>query len=395
MVRVAFTLIGGRNWTGGYNYLLNLTRVLAGHPDCGVTPVLFFGTDADSAETAPFKAIQGAEIVHAALFNGGARNRILADALVRGRHMPVVQLFRAHKIDVMFEAANYFGWRSGSPTIAWMPDIQHRVAPQMFTRFGGLKRELGFRAQIASGHDIMLSSDHARQTCEHFYPATRGRTHVVRFAVGPQGAFDPVAARAVADSYDLPERFFYLPNQFWKHKNHLQVLDALIILRERGHRIVVAASGKQMDGQAPEYFPHVLSVIKANRLEQEFRLLGLIPYAHLAALMQAGVALINPSTYEGWSTTVEEARAMGVPMVLSDIPVHREQVGDGAAFFNLGQPQSLADVLQGFQPLDVSQRGQLASAGAATAVQRTGQFAAEFADLARACLVRSVARSGS
>jgi glycosyltransferase involved in cell wall biosynthesis len=388
-VRVAFTLIGGRNWTGGYNYLLNLTRVLAGHPDCEVTPVLFFGTDIDSAESAQFAAIQGAEVVHSPLFNGLARNRVLADALVRGRHLPVVRLFRDHTVDVTFEAANYFGWRSGNPTIAWMPDIQHRVAPQMFTRFGGLKRELGFRAQVASGHAIMLSSEHARQTCEHFYPATRGRTHVVRFAVSPPGPFDPVAARAVADGYQLPERFFYLPNQFWKHKNHLQVLEALDLLRSRGQRVVVATSGKQMDGQSPEYFPHVRSLIAAKGLEQEFRLLGLIPYAHLSALMQAGVALINPSTYEGWSTTVEEARAMGVPMVLSDIPVHREQVGEHATFFDIGKPEMLADVLQNFQPLDGAQRRLCAASGAADAVHRTARFADEFGALARSCLAKA------
>lgn len=38
---------------------------------------------------------------------------------------------------------------------------------------------------------------------------------------------------------------------------------------------------------------------------------------------------VNPSFYEGWSTTVEEAKSIGVPLLLSDIPVHREH---GASF---------------------------------------------------------------
>ena len=44
-------------------------------------------------------------------------------------------------------------------------------------------------------------------------------------------------------------------------------------------------------------------------------------------------ALINPSRSEGWSTTVEEAKSFGVPMILSDIDVHREQTGGTARYF--------------------------------------------------------------
>ncbi len=53
-MRVGFTLIGGRDWTGGYNYLLNLVRVLRGHPDCGVDPVLFVGNDVTDEQVAEF-----------------------------------------------------------------------------------------------------------------------------------------------------------------------------------------------------------------------------------------------------------------------------------------------------------------------------------------------------
>ncbi len=73
----------------------------------------------------------------------------------------------------------------------------------------------------------MLSSEDSKRSCEHFYPAARGRTHVVRFAVPPKGKIDYSVARAIADKYRLPEHYVFLPNQFWKHKNHLLVLEAL------------------------------------------------------------------------------------------------------------------------------------------------------------------------
>jgi glycosyltransferase involved in cell wall biosynthesis len=58
------------------------------------------------------------------------------------------------------------------------------------------------------------------------------------------------------------------------------------------------------------------------------------------------VAIVNPSLSEGWSTNVEEARALGVPMVLSDIAVHREQAAGCAVFFDPDSAGSAADALQ-------------------------------------------------
>lgn len=59
------------------------------------------------------------------------------------------------------------------------------------------------------------------------------------------------------------------------------------------------------------------------------------------------VAVINPSLFEGWSTTVEEAKSLGVPLILSDLSIHREQTGGAASFFNPEDPTDIARVLEG------------------------------------------------
>jgi len=56
--------------------------------------------------------------------------------------------------------------------------------------------------------------------------------------------------------------------------------------------------------------------------------------------------MLNPSLFEGWSTTVEEARSLGVRLVVSDLPVHREQLGSAADFFNPHDPQAIAATLR-------------------------------------------------
>lgn len=380
MIRVAFTLIGGRTWTGGYNYLLNLVQVLAAHLPDRVRPVVFLGTDVDAADSAPFRSIAGALAVHDATFNEDRKGARLRHAIVGGCDNAAARIFQAHGIDVVFEPAQFYGWRFPLPAVAWIPDFQHRYLKHLFDARAYWKREIGFRAQVLSGREIMLSSEDARQDCERFYPATRGHTHVVRFSVPPPVALDAAAARTIADGYGLPEKFFFLPNQFWKHKNHACVIQALRICRERGADVVVAASGKQADPRDPAHFPALRQMLEDNHLAQNFRLLGLIPHAHIPALMLSCVALINPSTFEGWSTTVEEAKAMGSPMVLSALRVHREQSPD-ARFFDPASPEQLADVLCAFSPLPVEQRLAQSARAAQQALGRTQSFAQEFAVL--------------
>jgi len=60
--------------------------------------------------------------------------------------------------------------------------------------------------------------------------------------------------------------------------------------------------------------------------------------------------VIQPSLFEGWSTVIEDARALGRPVIASDIPVHREQLGDTARYFIPRDPASLAEAVLGLDP---------------------------------------------
>jgi glycosyltransferase involved in cell wall biosynthesis len=377
VTRVAFTLIGGKNWTGGYHYLLNLLQLLVVHGTDRVHVVLFVGDDVAGEDVAPFVALDRVQIVRSALLNERRRLRSLGRSLALGADAPLRSLFRAHRVDAVFEAAQFFGRHLGIAAIAWIPDFQHHHLRHLFSTTGYWKRELGFRAQIAAGRRILLSSQDACDDCERAYPTTIGRTHVVRFAIPVRTPVGQTEARTVADQYGLPSRFFFMPNQFWQHKNHHLVVDALAILRDRKCETVVAASGKQLDPRNPQYAPQLLERVQRLGLGASFRALGLVPYGHLLALMRASTALLNPSTFEGWSTTVEEARSLGVPMILSRLRVHLEQASD-AVFFDPRSAASLADALEGYRPLGETQRASMALSAAVLSEARARQFALDF-----------------
>lgn len=379
MIRVGFPLIGGKGWTGGYNYLLNLVRVVGAHAGDRITPVLLFGPEASEAEVAPFRAVPGAEIVTDPAFGSLGRARRLARALAVGLDAEAARVFRRADIQVVFEAAQFFGWRLGVPALAWIPDFQHKHLPQLFSRAALLKRDIGFETQIRSGRRIMLSSEDARADCERFHPASRGRTAVVRFAIPRDQPVTAEEAKEAQLRHGLPDGFFFLPNQFWKHKNHAVVIEALGRIRAEGGAAVVAASGGQLDPRDPDHFNTLMARAKALGVQDQFRPLGLIPYADIPRLMRASAALINPSRFEGWSTTVEEAKATGTPMILSDLGVHREQAAGEAQFFPPEDADALARLMTDWRALPNAARNDAASEAAARSLSSAIAFADAFA----------------
>ena len=378
--RIAFTLIGGKLWVGGYNYQVNLLSVLAIHEKERIQAFLFLGNDADNDILNRFTQIIGLEVIQSDIFNAKNTKVRLLKALIWGNDSAALKIFSNHKIDVVFEAANFYGWRFPIPVIAWIPDFQHRYLSYLFSKYAYWKRELGFYAQILGGRYIMLSSEDARKDCEYFYKKSIGKTSVVKFATSAKVI--QVDTKPILALYNLPEHFFFLPNQFWKHKNHKCVIDALKIARDKGHHLVVAVSGKQFDPRDSNHFPSLKKLIAENQLEQSFILLGVIPYQHIQVLMSQCLALINPSKFEGWSTTVEEAKSLGVPMILSSLAVHKEQASDNADYFDVDSPIELFNILLKFKIMKDLHKSILQENSLQNALNPVTKFAKEFVNLA-------------
>jgi glycosyltransferase involved in cell wall biosynthesis len=344
-LRIAVPIVSSRAWQGGFNYQLNLVRSLAAHVADRIQPVAFFGEDADDGDVAAFAANAGVEVVRDAAFSHSGQGARLMRALLLGLDKDAAAVFTARGIDAVFESARFFGWRLPQAAIAWFPDFQHRRLPELFSRLAWWRRDIGFRMQLGHGRTILLSSEDARRDCESYYPQSKGRIRVLRFPamVEPKDlAADPVAVRA---QYGIPDRFIYLPNQFWRHKNHAVVVEALGILRQRCIVASVVATGNKSDPRDPALFDDLSSRLETLGASTMFRALGVVPRPHVIALMRTCTAFLNPSVCEGWSSGVEEAKLFGVPMILSELAVHREQAGPNAKYFATDDPGTLADML--------------------------------------------------
>jgi glycosyltransferase involved in cell wall biosynthesis len=343
--RVAFTVFGGDGWTGGINYLRNLLSAMADTPGRPVEAVLFIAPETPAESVAPLLPFLSQPPVVVAGWGGGLSRRLkrLLGSAILQRDLVSLGAFRAERIDVVFQHAAWYGLWFPIPTLAWIADFQHRRLPHMFSSANRWKRNVGYAALSYCASQIMVSSQDAKRDCERYFPHSRGRIAVLPFCVTPPDPTQALAPDDVRQLHGLPKRFFYMPNQLWRHKNHLLVIEALKLLQQRGIKVVVVSTGKAADARNPGYPTSVLNEVRKHGLEDSIRFLGMVPYDHVMPLARASLALINPSLFEGWSTTVEEAKALGVPLLLSDIPLHREQALQGASFFDPHSAESAAD----------------------------------------------------
>jgi glycosyltransferase involved in cell wall biosynthesis len=74
---------------------------------------------------------------------------------------------------------------------------------------------------------------------------------------------------------------------------------------------------------------------------------GYLPEPDLVKVVAGAAALVVPSWYEGFGLPALEALACGTPVVASDLPAHREVLGDQAVLTPPGDPDALAAALAG------------------------------------------------
>ncbi len=343
-MRIAFGLIGGGYWTGGLNYLVNLLSAIHSLPGAPVEAILFTGTETDKTTLQLLEPYLAEPPRISKIWDRhSASNKVrVVQAYLLQKDSLAEKEFRKADIDLVFQHSVWYGLRFPIPTLAWIADFQHKHLPDLFSPIRYWNREIGYKALAHSATKIMLSSESAKHDCENFYPATIGKTEVLRFSIRLDAdslKSDPDKTRI---KYNLPNKFIYLPNQFWKHKNHMNIIYALNSLKDKGNDVIIAVSGNLEDNRHPTYPGEVISLVKTLGLEENFIYIGMIPRPDIIPLMRASISVINPSLFEGWSTTVEEAKAIGVPLLLSDIKVHKEQAPEVCLFFDPKNPESIA-----------------------------------------------------
>jgi len=337
--RVGFILTSNY-WIGGKSYLRNLFAAINSLPRNLIDPVVFTGTKEDT-KSAEFYQV---EVVRTPILDRKSPAWLVREGITRATdYDPLLRrLLQQHDVSILSHLFK-LGAKLPIPTIGWIPDFQHVYLPEFFSAEERRRRDREFMELCKHSDKIIVSSECACVDLQSFAPEYAHKAELLRFVGGlalPQHA---VNLPKLEQLYGFEGPYFLLPNQFWAHKNHRVVLSALKVLKQQNKHVLILATGSTEDYRQPGFFSSLMEHARECDVLDTFRVLGQVPYDHLVGLMGHAIAFINPSRFEGWSSTVEEAKSMGKQIVLSDIPVHREQAPQRSFFFPPGDHDALAE----------------------------------------------------
>ena len=346
MIKVGFIGSVSKEWMGGLNYFKNLLFAINSIEKKELEVFVFVGKKIDIETKRMFQ--EYAAVIEDSIFDRKSIKWFLSkiERKIFKTNILLENILKKHGIQILSHAS--ITNLKTIKTINWIPDFQHIHLPQMFSEKEIRNRNNDFLKLIRDSDLIVLSSFDALKDMKKFAPNYEDRARVLQFVSQPNSRYfelDEHDKSLLLQKYGIKDDFFYIPNQFWKHKNHMMMFEAISELKKDGIEINIVCTGYLGDYRNKTYIDDAREFIKSNNLEDNIKLLGLVDYEDVFALIKFSKVVINPSLFEGWSSTVEECKSIGKNMILSDLDVHKEQYPN-AVFFERDSIESLKEVIK-------------------------------------------------
>lgn len=376
MIKVGFIGTITKEWMGGLNYFKNLLAALDTIENKELDVYVYVGKKTDTETKKMFKKY--ATVIECSLLDRKSMKWVLMklEEKIFGTNFILEKTLQKNNLDILSHSSitNFRNLK----TINWIPDFQHIHLPKMFSEREINQRNKKFLEMIKQSDSIIVSSHNALKDLKEFAPGFEKKLKVLQFVSQLDESYYKLNKKNLDElkqKYSIENDFFYIPNQIWKHKNHMLVLEAVKLLKQENIEISIICSGHQTDYRNKNHIGDIKSFIERNNLNKNIKLLGLIDYSDVFGLMKISKAVINPSLFEGWSTTVEECKSLGKNMILSDLDVHKEQYPE-ATFFDRYDVESLKNVLKNYVDENMISQKKLLS-------ERTKEFADNYVEIVK------------
>ena len=345
-LRIGLIFIYNEKWMGGTYYVLNLVHILNLLNDIEKPRLVIFSNLNDyevlKNETSypflEFEELSENPKSKLLIFLNKITSKLFKNKIIKRRYIKVIDTI------FPFQNNNYINSINVDKRIYWIPDFQEKHYPEYYSLEHLENEKVKNGWILENSKKLLLSSYVAKKDLVEFYPNYKTKPFVVHFAVKiPE--LSKLDLNDVLNKFSLPKLYYFSPNQFWKHKNHIVVIRAVEILVKQEVDITVVFSGKELDPRFPDYTVGLKEYVSTNNLQNNIKFLGFLERQEQLKLMENAVAIIQPSLFEGWSTVIEEAMAMNKCVLASNLNVNIEQLGDNGFYFDPLSPENLAEVL--------------------------------------------------
>lgn len=223
------------------------------------------------------------------------------------------------------------------PYIYTLWDLGHRYFPQFpevsRTAWDWNARESMYQKMLYKASYILTGNEEGKKEILENYPMPECKIRISPFPVA-----DFCRGEEEKPSFEIPEQYFFYPAQFWPHKNHICILEALVCLREKYNLTpTVLLTGSNQGNQK-----YIEDKIYEYRLHNQIKITGFLKDEELKYLYTHATAMIFASLMGPNNMPPIEATYLNCPVIITDLDGHKEQLGDTSLYFNGYNSEELA-----------------------------------------------------
>ena len=217
--------------------------------------------------------------------------------------------------------------------------------------FGELRsRELVFQNTLKCAFIVMADSEELADKINSRYGVDRDRIVTMPFSPSPF-LKEPQVSNSVniLKLYKLDYGYFFYPAQFWAHKNHYRIIEAVKLLHQEGTQCRVVFVGGDKGNYA-----FLDRIIRGYGLSNHIQSLGFIPAEHMMALYENCQAVIMPTYFGSTNLPPLEAWLLGKPLIYSKL--FSEQSGNAALLIDPDNANSIANAMKSMMDESISKK---------------------------------------
>lgn len=215
--------------------------------------------------------------------------------------------------------------------------LEHPEFPEVRRHHTIALREQVFLGVLQAAVLVVVDSARLAELAAFHYRLSPGRLLAMPFAPTPHlSSVDALAEPARTDDHGGGDEgpFFY-PANLWAHKNHIRILQALVLLGQRAWRPRVVFCGHDQGIRA-----HLEAFVADHGLAAQVDFVGFVDAARLHSLYRSALAVVMPTYFGQTNLPPLEAWTLGVPLVYSArLSAH---AGDAALLADPDDAEALA-----------------------------------------------------
>jgi len=243
----------------------------------------------------------------------------------------LTKLLEVQKVDLIYYPLQTFCRLPDFPFIASNWDIGHRSCfafPEFHTKDMTETRNLFYDHIIYKALAVIVESEAGKAELVKYSNIQTQKIRVVHLFSGQ--SIICKQNLGVLPKYNLKtSKYFFYPAQFWPHKNHYNLIYSFKSIVDKFPELRFVFTGFDMGNET-----YLKKIVKNLNINDKILFLGHVNMEDIAALYANATALVMPTFLGPTNMPLLEARELGCPVLCSDIPGHREELGEGALYFN-------------------------------------------------------------